>query len=397
MREALLLSIRIHGLWLFEALDVRGRYLAPVRLRRLLLLFAGYPVYLLVQAVHWLGFLLDEILFRDYRDIVIKEPLIITGIPRSGTTFIHRTLARADHQFTTFQMWEALLAPSITERHVLRWIAKMDNRISSRPLHKLLGRITSQLTDEFSHIHEVGLKSPEEDYLALLPVGACFIMVLAFPASHSLWQLGRFQEMPDDQRKTIMDFYLACLKKHLYWVGPDKRLLSKNAAFGSWLPDLRFAMPDARYLFCIREPGPALASQLSSIRSGLEFFGTMPGADTYSLELQTTFAHVYRILLKEKQSFLMDHLAVIDQGDLKRDSFGELRRALKQLCVTVDGRMEEILREAAEHASRHNSHHKHEPLSAKHGPDEFNTLVSSIYREILEHPYMTREESKHGN
>ncbi len=392
MREALLLSIKIHGLWFYEAMDVRGRYLAPLRPRRLVMLLIGYPLFLMVQVLHWLGFLLDELLFREYREVIIKEPLIITGIPRSGTTFIHRTLARADHQFTTFQMWEALLAPSITERHVIRWIARMDNKLSARPLHKLLDKITASLTEDFAHIHAVGLKSPEEDYLALLPVGACFIMVLAFPASQSLWQLGRFQEMPDDERHIIMEFYKACLKKHLYWVGPEKRLLSKNAAFGSWLPDLRFAFPDARYLFCIRQPGPALASQLSSIRSGLEFFGTMPGADTYSLELQTIFAHIYRILLKEKQSFLMDHLAVIDQSELKQDSAGVLRSALKQLCVTVDARMEQILEQAGEESRRHSSQHKHKPLTDKHGPDEFNSLVESIYQEILEHPYMTRDE-----
>lgn len=390
MREALLLSIRLHGLWLFEALDVRGRYLAPLSPKRLVFLFILYPFFLLIQGIHWLGFLLDECFFRSYRDVIIKEPLIITGIPRSGASCIHKTLSRANRQFTTFQTWEALLAPSITERHVVRWLAEMDDKLESRPLHKLVERLIAN----FAHIHKLDLRAPAEDHLSLFPIGACFTMVLAFPGSRSLWQLGRFQEMLEEQRHTIVDFHKACVKKHLYWVGKDRRLLTKNDAFGSWLPDLRFAYPDARYIFCIREPGPALASQLSAIKPGLEFFGTMKAADTYSLELQTIFAHVYRILLKEKQSFFVDHLAIIDHAELNVDPAGELRRVLKQLCVTIDPDLENIIRETREELRQNDSSEKSQPLGAKSGPDEFNTLVGSIYREILEHPYMTPGDRK---
>lgn len=394
MREALLLSMRLHALWVFEALDVRGRYLSPLHPRRLLILFVMYPLYLILQGIHWLGFLLDEMFFRHYKDVVVKEPLIVTGIPSSGTTFVLHALSCASNQFTTFRTWEALLAPSITERKAIQWLADLDNKLASRPLHKLVDWIDNKLANAHPRLRAEGLQAPAEDGLALLPIGACFSMVLAFPASRSLWQLGRFQEMTDDQKQTIMHVYKACLQKHLYWAGPQKRLLSVNTAFGSWLPDLRFAFPDARYLFCIREPGPALSSQLSSIRPGLKFFGTTRAADTYSLELQTVFAHVYRILLKEKRSFLIDHLAVMDHASLEMDSGTELRKALKQLCVTIDPEMEEILRQAGGLLRQHTSGHRQEPLGAKSGPDEFNTLVGSIYREILEHPYMTPDDRR---
>lgn len=390
MREALLLSIRMHAVWFFEALDVRGRYLCPLNPRRLLLLFIGYPVYLLIQGVHWAGFLLDEIFFRKYRDVVIKEPLIITGIPRSGATFVHRTLARASDQFTTFQTWECLLAPSITERRIIQFIARLDNRLNGRPLHRLVEKLMDRLSSERADIDEGELTKPGEDYLTLLPVGACFIMVLGLPASRSLWQLGRFQEMPDEQREVVLKYYKACLQKHLYWAGPDKRLLSKNSAFGSWLPDLRFLLPDARYIACVRKPGEALSSQLSSIRGTLEALSTISAADTYSLELQTVFAHVYRIILKEKQSFLVDHLAIINQPDLKGAAYNTIRASLKQLCFRIDNELEQVLHEADKESSGYRSQHQHAPFEAKSGPDEFNSLVEDIYKDILEKPYMTR-------
>ena len=393
MRRAFLLSLRLHLLWFSEALESRGRYLAPLGLRRLVGLFLLFPLFLALQGLHWLGFLLDEVLFRDYREVDVKEPLMITGIPRSGTTFVHRVIARDTEQFTTMRTWEALLAPSITERKLIRFLSRLDRKINS-PGHRLLDFLTQRLTGSFSHIHEVGLQAAEEDYLTLLPAGGCFILVLAFPASRSLWQLGRFQELPDDQRSVLVGFYKRCLQKHLYCSPKGRRLLSKNAAFGSWLPDLRTAFPDARYIFCIREPRASLASQLSSITSGLKFFGTMAAADTYSLEFQTVFAHIYRILLDEKQSFLVDHLAIVDQGQLKDNSGSILKQSLRQVCVMITDPLQISLDLADEESSNHTSSHKHSPLTGKSGPDEFNSLVKHIYEEILTHPCMTRDDFK---
>ncbi len=391
MIRALWLSIKLHLFWLAEAFSKRGRQLAPFTLRRALILFLFFPIAICVQVIHWIGFFLDEIFFRNYRRVEIKEPLFVTGIPRSGTTFIHRTLSRDTEQFTTFRTWEAILAPSITERKLIRAISWCDKRIGC-PLHRQLDHLTNKLTGGFANIHEVGLKAPEEDYLSLLPVGGCFILVLALPASRSLWQLGRFHEIPDEQRAILVKFYKACLQKHLYCAGTDKRLLSKNAAFGSWLPDLRITFPDARYIFCIRSPGKALSSQLSSLRSGLEFFGTMPAADVVSLELQTVFAHVYRILLDETQSFLIDRLAIIDQSQLKQGTSELLESSLRQLCIPITDNLIKILAEAGEESQKHKSGHKHVPLVAKSGPTEFNSLVNDIYEEILRHPYLKNND-----
>lgn len=386
MRRAFLLSVRLHFTWFFESFGKRGRELAPLGLRRLLLLLVLFPLYLLIQGVHWLGFLADEIFFRKYRRIVVKDPLFVTGIPRSGTTFIHRTLARDTGQFTTFTTWEAVLAPSICERKIVHAVAIIDSAVG-RPLHRLIRALTRRLTGKFDHIHSVALTAPEEDYLALLPAGGCFILILAFPASQSLWTLGRFHEAPDEHREVMVGFYKACLQKHLYVAGPGKRLLSKNAAFASWLPDLRTTFPDGRYLMCIREPRAALSSQLSSLRPGVEFFGTLPASEILTLEFQTVFAHAYRILQEEKNSFLVDHLAVIDQRNLKADTRGVLKSSLRQLAVPYTPELEKAVEEAHQSSREHQSSHQHTPLSGKSGPAEFGSMVLKIYEDILHNPH----------
>ncbi|MFT4901153.1 MAG: hypothetical protein ACI81V_000420 [Lentimonas sp.] len=64
------------------------------------MLLLAYPLFLGLQLIHWLGFLIDELCYPHYRRIEVKAPLFIAGIPRSGTSFVHRTLA-SDPSFTS--------------------------------------------------------------------------------------------------------------------------------------------------------------------------------------------------------------------------------------------------------------------------------------------------------
>ena len=89
-----------------------------VHVQRLLVLVVGLPLFLTLQAVHWICFVLDEVCFPSYRQMKLKEPVFVLGVPRSGTTFLHKTLQR-DSRYTTFSVWECLFAPSIFERKII--------------------------------------------------------------------------------------------------------------------------------------------------------------------------------------------------------------------------------------------------------------------------------------
>lgn len=55
--------------------------------RRLLAMALFWPAFLLLQTINGLALLLDRVLFPRYRQIAVREPLFVVGIPRSGTTF----------------------------------------------------------------------------------------------------------------------------------------------------------------------------------------------------------------------------------------------------------------------------------------------------------------------
>jgi hypothetical protein len=381
MREVFLHSMRLYLVWWMEALGSRGLAMAPLGPRRLLVLLLLFPLFLAAQAMHWLGFLIDELLFRGYRKVEIKAPVFITGIPRSGTTFVHRILAADEQQFTTFRTWQALLAPSVTERKIVHALAYMDRKLG-HPLQRLLGALTQRLTQGFSHIHGVGLDAAEEDYLSLLPAAGCFILVLAFPASPTLWDLGRMHAMPREQRAMLMDFYKRNLQRHVYCGGGGCRVLSKNAAFATWIPDLRRTFPDARFLLCIRDPDTALASQLSSVRDGLEWFGTSAAADVFNDGFARVFAAGYYVLREQHARMRGGQSAVIEQGRLRADAHATLEPALDTIGLPFTATMARALRENTGLKQQREKPHTHLPLGGSGARPSLGADVYDNYEQL---------------
>ena len=135
-------SLGYHSHWFLYSFCTEKHTGVPLSLHRLLLLVIGMPLFIFLQLIHWVGFLIDEICFSAYRKVEVKAPLFISGIPRSGTTFVHRTLATNRSAFCTVSTWEAILAPSITERKCIARLRSLDRRIGS-PLKKTINSLLS--------------------------------------------------------------------------------------------------------------------------------------------------------------------------------------------------------------------------------------------------------------
>ena len=263
--------------------------------RRLLTMIVFLPLFGAVQAVNWLGLLLDEIFFRGYRRVRIDAPVFVLGVPRSGTTHLHRVLAR-DGQFTTFSTWECLFAPSVSQRVFWRGVARLDARIG-RPLGRGFDWLLARAAGGLEDVHAVSLDAPEEDYFVFLPLMTCFILMVPFPRAEWLWRQAYFdRDVPEPERRRVMAYYRACVRKHLYFHGPHKRFLSKNASFAPMVGSLRETFPDARVVCCLRDPGDVLRSQVSSIRGGVALFANDPVLVLYRERLTAALRYYYENL-----------------------------------------------------------------------------------------------------
>lgn len=366
--------------WWFQSLRPAHLKLAPLGIKRLGFLLFVFPLFSLFQGFHWLGLILDEIFFFRYRKAEVKAPFFITGIPRSGTTFVHRTLERHP-DFTTMRTWEVLLAPSIVERKLWRGLGVLD-RILGSPGMKVIRRMIRRASGNFSEIHGVGPELPEEDYLTLLPAGGCFLGVLAFPFSTELWSLGRLETLarPVDRARWLY-FYSLILRKHA-WLHPGKQLLIKNAAFASWSRYLQQIFPDARFLFMVREPTQALSSQLSSIEGGLAMFGSSKAMDYVAGCFLAQLEESYRILLEIMETG-QSKAALINQADLKERPDVVLSRALTALGIDSDSHWKEILESARRESRGHRSRPHHHLSAYGLSEEEIGSCLARTYEAML--------------
>ncbi|EKF75233.1 hypothetical protein A11A3_04615 [Alcanivorax hongdengensis A-11-3] len=274
--------------------DYQGR-IGGLSLQRLVVMALFWPLFVSVQAINALGLCVDHLLFPGFRRVPVREPLFVVGVPRSGTTFLHRLLA-LDERFTTTALWELLFAPSISQRYFWTGVAGLDSRLG-RPLGRLLMWAERRLLGGLDGVHKTGLLDPEEDYLGLIPVWGCFLMVLVVPVP-ALWQLtylDRDGSQADKQR--LMTAYRRFVQRHLYFHGTDKVLLSKNPSFTPWMETLAQAFPDARFIGCVRNPSASVPSQINSILIGARLFDGRDTRDYWRQGFMDMLDYYYRHVL----------------------------------------------------------------------------------------------------
>ncbi len=331
---------------------------ASVGIRRVVVMLGFLPLFALVQGIHWIGFLLDDLLFRGWRQVQVREPLFVLGVPRSGTTNLHQVLAK-DAQYTTFSTWECLFALSVTERRFWLGLGRVDALIGG-PGARLLGWLERRIFGALDDVHAMSLTTPEEDYFALMPILSCFILALPFPGAEHLWRIGRFdQALPEAERRRILNFYEASLKKHLYVHGTQKRLLSKNAAFAPLALSLAERFVDARFIVCLRDPMQTVPSQLSSIAPGLAFFGVPPDSPVIRDRLLDQLAFYYQNLDALARSQPADRCITIGLPQLKAGLATTLTAAYQQLGLHLDRSFARLLAEEATTARQYRSGHRY--------------------------------------
>lgn len=347
----------MRGLALLRASTRASRGAGPLdRLRRLAVLLIFLPLIVLVQGMHWLGFALDELLFRDYRRIVVRKPVFVVGPPRSGTTFLHRLLAE-DARLTTLTMWESLLAPSITERRLWMALGRFDRALGGHAARGL-SRVMRRAFGSLESIHAMRFDAPEEDAFLLMPILACFILVIPFPRAGFAWRLGQFdREVSEEERTAIVAFYRRCVQKHLFVHGEDRQFVSKNPAFSAMVGALSGSFPDARFIACMRDPVEVVPSQLSAISGGLRFFGNDPHDPRFQARILSRLGYYYRNLLTVLPRLPEDRHAFVAMSACQRDLSGTVRGIYRRLAMPMTpafaGRLERRALQERGFRSRH--------------------------------------------
>ncbi|MET0238309.1 MAG: sulfotransferase [Sphingobium sp.] len=178
----------------------------------------------------------------------IRSPVVITGVPRTGTTALHRLMA-VDQRFQGLQSW--LLDAPMPRPPIDQWDRHPE-------FHKSVARLEAR-----------NLAAPQKQaahHVAAQEVHEC-CMLLRHSFVSNLWNCGWSAASYDawwqcQSEAAAYDHYRRCVAL----IGsndPDKRWLLKNPGHIENL-DLLFAVfPDARVIQTHRDPAKALPSLVS--------------------------------------------------------------------------------------------------------------------------------------
>lgn len=262
-------------------------------LHRLVVLAVFWTLFIPHQIVTRICLFMDNIFFPGWRKAVVEKPLFITGLFRSGTTFLHRLLAGDNKTFTAMKTWEIYLAPSILQRKILKsW--KIIDRLCGSPAMKWLNRYNSRSLGEIQ-FHQVGLWKEEEDEGLFLFLWDSLFTWFFFPDSRGIRDYGfADREMSPRRQRRKLRFYKDCIRRHMYCHPEATVYLSKNPAFTPKLASLKEAFPDAGIIYMVRDPAEVLVSQAAWFSFCWHYFASPAERYPFRDELFEMTIHWYK-------------------------------------------------------------------------------------------------------
>ncbi len=274
----------------------------------------------------------------------IREPLVITGLPRSGTTLLH-TLLAADPAHRAPLTWEVMTpSPPTNENRELRI------RRAARSLSAL-----RWLAPTFQRVHAVGAELPQECVSLMSPTFMSDQFDTMYDApSYRGWFLKQ------DLRPAYE--YHRCFLQHLQQRQPAHRWVLKAPAHMFAAPALLSIYPDARFVQVHRNPLEAIASvsSLVAILRGafshsVDLVQIGRDAMRYWLEAITTFTRVRDQLSPER-------VCDLRYVEIRRDPICAVQSIYKHFGWSLSAETERRMRGVLmNQSSEQNGFHRYHP------------------------------------
>ena len=329
----------------------------PARLtrKRIIFLLLFYTVWPLGSLMHWFFFLLDDILFPAHKTQPIEKPLFILGNLRSGSTFLHRLLSRDSETFTSLTTWDIYLTPSVTQKKITQFFARIDNNLGGH-VHRALHAFDRATLGKIK-IHQISFFQPEEDENIHLHIWDGFFVTFLFPFMDEFPNYQHFDEaLSPEHKRRIMTFYKSMIQRHMYATG-KKYYVAKNPAFSAKIETLVEFFPEARIIYLARNPLDMLPSTVSWINYARRQFTDPKETWLYRDEIVDMTQHWYRHPLNYLDSHPSPRHLILNYDDLIQRPEAVLRSFYEQFGYPDKPGLEGIVDEAVKETLSFNSDH----------------------------------------
>lgn len=207
-----------------------------------------------VQLVQWLKnrLLLTDLLTRhpEIEEIELVPPVVIAGLPRSGTTHLHNLLAAAP-TFRSLPYWESVEPfplPAEAGSEPDPRIARMDLAVQTMDL----------LMPHFALMHEMTTDHAHEEIQLLANDFSTMLM-------ETLAHVPRWTEYYRNRDQTPTYEYLVTQLKALQFLRGGGRWVLKSPQHLAQLPVIDRVLPGVRVVFTHRDPVPVALSMIAMV------------------------------------------------------------------------------------------------------------------------------------
>ena len=257
---------------------------------------------------------------------VIRRPLFITGLPRSGTTFLHALLAH-DPAHRAPQVWEVMYPSPPPETASY----DTDRRITTTARQL---KLFDLLMPDFKTVHLIGARLPQE----CIAITSHAFRSYSFETMSAVHSYRAWHDRQD--KRPEYEFHRQFLQ-HLQWRCPGQRWVLKAPGHLLALEALVQVYPDACILMTHRDPLKVLASCASFTEVLRSAFSDRVDKAAMAQQVGQRWEEGAGLAVKYRQEGNLRHqLFDVQYLELVRDPMSMVRRIYEHFDLELTGAAE---------------------------------------------------------
>jgi len=284
----------------------------------------------------------DRKLYPDISRQEIRQPVFILGLPRSGTSVLHRLLA-ADPRHRAPLMWEVRSPSPPTHASEKRRIQSAAQSCS----------LFNWLVPTFRYVHAVGAEVPQECVSLMTPT---FLSdqfdAMYYVPSYRAWFFRQ-------NLRPAYEYHLRFLQ-HLQFRRPACRWILKAPTHMFAIPALLSVYPDALFVQTHRTPVDSMASVSSLVTILRSAFSDAVNPITVCREAIDYWSDTMERFLPERDRLADNRICDIKYDEIRCDPIGTVRRIYDYFGWSLSGEAEQRMRALVASQAERQSNHRYD-------------------------------------
>src|SRR6266481_5837289 len=281
-------------------------------------------------------------LYPDITRQEIREPLFILGLPRSGTSVLHRLIG-ADPEHRSPLMWEVRSPSPPTRDDEKRRIQRATQSCN----------FFNWLVPTFRYVHTVGAEVPQE---CVSLMTATFLSdqfdAMYYVPSYRTWFFRQDLRPAYEYHRRFL--------QHLQFRRAARRWILKAPTHMFAMPALLSVYPDALFVQTHRTPVDAMASVSSLVTILRSAFSDAVDPVTVCREAIDYWSATMDKFLNERDRLASNRICDIEFDEISRDPIAAIRRIYDYFGWSLSKRAEQRMRTlVASHAERQPGNHRY--------------------------------------